>query len=196
MLLFLAFKGSTGHPSSIALTNRKWYVLATTATQTAMGNDNSNPEKHGEWTSPSECSCGEDYLYVKKVRWIKVPMSPDSSRIAWDVGRPVLAVVWPLAFAATRGGVKDLSHECIELLYTCNKDSCRKSGRYTAEILAQDDKRFQHGYYSSELGEVKSYTPSSMTIAYARTKFNEMGESYNLVYNNCSDWSSELWRKL
>ena len=110
---------------------------------------------------------------------------------------------WVVGFATlglstvVNGGIKDLSHECIEIIYTCERCAPGNWQRFTAEIEnAEDGKSLECGYYSREKDARHTYKPSSLTVAEVERKFNEMDSDYDLVNNNCSHWCSRLWNKL
>jgi hypothetical protein len=52
------------------------------------------------------------------------------------------------------------------------------------------------GYYGKEYSARHTFEPSSMTLAYVKKKYDEMGTSYSLVNGNCCHWASKLWDKL
>ena len=163
-----------------------------------MGNKSSNLE-YAEWRWGNECGHSYSAYKVTEIRWIRVPMSNDFMRGVTQTGRVVVGIA-TLGFSAwVNGGIKDLSHECIEILAICQ--CCGNSQRFTAEIEGKGKKGsggkgFYCGYYSLEYDTRHTYKPSSMTLAYVKEKYNEMGSSYNFVFENCSHWCSELWNRL
>lgn len=164
-----------------------------------MGNGSSNPDEYAEWKDGWECGHPYSDHRVTEIRWLRVPMSTDFARGATEVGRVVVAVATLSVSTWLNGGIKDLSHECIVISATCSK--CGNSQKYTAEILGKskgggNNTSFKCGYYSLYYNARHTYQPSSMTLAYAKAKYDEMGSSYNFVFENCSHWSSELWGKL
>lgn len=141
------------------------------------------------WTFPQLFQ--GDCFKVTKVRWITVPMSNDFWRGATEGGRAVVSV---LSFGLTNwvnGGVKDLSHECIEILYQCER--CGNSQRFTAEINGKNSACFVCGYYEYEYDERGSHIPQSMTVEDAERIYRQVGESYNFFFENCSAWCSSYW---
>ena len=160
----------------------------------------SGPDRYAEWKWGQECGHSYSDHKVTEIRWERVPMSNDFARGATQVGRVVVGIA-SLGFSAwVNGGIKDLSHECIEISVTCSK--CGKSHKYTAEILGKSKKggsnakSFRCGQYSFYYDARHTYNPSSMTLANVKAKYDEMDSSYGLVFENCSHWSSELWGKL
>ena len=113
-----------------------------------------------------------------------------------EVGRWVVGVGTLGLSTWVNGGIKDLSHECIEIVYTCERCSPGNWQRFTAEILGNQETSFACGYYSIEKDARQTYKPASMTVAYVESKYNEMSTDYNLVFDNCSHWCSRLWNKL
>lgn len=161
-----------------------------------MGNK-SSPGEYAEWEDGKLCTCSHDpysHYKVNEIRWIRVPMSSEFARGATEVGRVVVGVATLSASAWVNGGIKDLSHECIEIIAECQR--CGNWQRFTAEINGQDNKSFLCGYYSREYNARHTRKPSSMTLAYVKEKYDEMDEDYGLVFQNCSHWCSELWNKL
>ena len=159
----------------------------------SSGGQSLNPRHYADWTSKSECSHSQECYKVTEIRWIKVPMASKEVKGAAEAGIWTARIL-TLGISTTIDSGKDFSHECLEILYTC--ESCGESGRFTTEILGDGDKVFQCGYYRKELNERKSYKPSSMTVAYAKRRFEEMGSSYDFVLNNCYHWCQRLWDKL
>ena len=155
-----------------------------------MGNKSSNCE----WKRGDECGHSYSAYKVTEIRWIRVPMSNDFVRGATETGRVVVGIATLGLSTWVNGGIKDLSHECIEILAICQ--CCGNSQRFTAEIQGSGGKGFHCGYYSLEYNARHTYKPSSMTLAYVKEKYNEMGSSYDFVFKNCSHWCSELWKRL
>ena len=149
-----------------------------------------DPDKHAEWTPRSHCHSYED-LKVTKIRWIKVPMANPAATGSANFG---IGLLRGLTFGLSATIDKDFSHECIEILYECKV--CGKSGTFTAEILGEDANSFRCGFYNNEICECKSKRPHSMTVAYAKGRYDEMDSSYSFIGNNCSHWSRRLWDKL
>ena len=162
----------------------------------------SSPEEYAKWKDNNECCHSRSCYKVTEIRWIRVPMANDVVTVASEIGR------WAVGFATLsvsawfNGGIKDLSHECIEIVYTCERCPSGNWQRFTAEILGKEKKkkgggtRFACGYYSIEKDARRTYKPTSMTVAYVESKYNEMGSHYNFVFDNCSHWCSCLWNKL
>ena len=166
-----------------------------------MGNKASNPEGYGEWVWDTECEHPRYCKRVTEVRWIRVPMASGFLTGTAEVGRWVVGIGTLGVSAVFNGGIKDLSHECIEIIYTCDRCPSGNWKRFTAEILGKNKKggggtRFVCGYYSVKKDARHTYKPTSMTLDYVERKYNEMGEGYDFVFNNCSHWSSCLWNKL
>eukprot|EP00484_Ammonia_sp_Unknown_P014312 CAMPEP_0197058498 /NCGR_PEP_ID=MMETSP1384-20130603/108580_1 /TAXON_ID=29189 /ORGANISM="Ammonia sp." /LENGTH=175 /DNA_ID=CAMNT_0042493275 /DNA_START=49 /DNA_END=574 /DNA_ORIENTATION=- len=139
---------------------------------------NSDPSEHAEWKSKSFCGHW-DHSKVTKYRWITVPMSNGFATGAADVGRGIAAVATLGLSTVVNGGIKDLSHECIEVLYECRK--CGSSGRFTTEIINQGNKVFACGFYAKEFSERRSYSPSNKTLRDAYNIYDGMTSNYDLV---------------
>lgn len=161
----------------------------------AMGNKCANLD-YAEWEDGTKCSHGNNLsaYRVTEIRWIRVPMSSGFMRGTTQVGRVVFGVATLGTTAWLNGGIKDLSHECIEILTTCKY--CGHSTRFTAEIIQENDTNFRCGYYSREYNARHTSKPSSMTLDYVKAKYDEMGSHYGVFFDNCSHWCSELWNKL
>lgn len=158
-----------------------------------MGNKSSSTE-YAEWKEGTECGHSYSSYRVTEIRWIRVPMSSDFVRGATEAGRVMVGVLTMGFSTWVNGGIKDLSHECIEILATCK--CCGNSQRFTAEILGGGDTSFLCGYYSQEYNARQTYKPSSMTLSYIKEKYDGISSSYDFVFKNCSHWCSELWSKL
>ena len=161
-----------------------------------MGNNSSNPEGHAEWKDGTECCHARSCYKVTEVRWIRVPMANDFVTGTAEVGRWVVGFGTLGLSTVVNGGIKDLSHECIEIVYTCQRCPSGNWARFTAEIMGKRDTQFRCGYYSIEKDARRTYKPRSLTVAEVEGKYNEMGDDYNLVFDNCSHWASTLWNKL
>ena len=151
-------------------------------------------EHHAKWVCGTKCEHSESDYWVIEIRWIRVPMSNSFWRGTAEVGRWVVGIATLGTSTWFNGGIKDLSHECIEILATCKR--CGKSLRFTAEIHGQNDTSFRCGYYSREYNARNTYKPPSMTLDYMREKYNEIGKNYDLVFENCYTWCSALWERL
>ena len=150
--------------------------------------------RYGEWTEGSKCCHSESDYVVVVIRWIRVPMASGFLRGTSQVGRVVVGVASLGTSTWLNGGIKDLSHECIEIQATCKR--CGTMQRFTAEINGENDTYYGCGYYANEYNARKTYKPPSMTLDFVRAKYNEMGQSYNWVDENCYTWCSELWDRL
>ena len=163
----------------------------------------SNPDKFAEWVWGNECNHPRSCKRVTEIRWIRVPMANGFWTGAAEVGRWAVGIHTLGLSAVVNGGIKDLSHECIEIIYTCERCAPGNWQRFTAEILGKSKKgkgndgtRFVCGYYSVEKDARHTRKPMGMTLEYVERKYNEMGEHYNFVFENCSHWASCLWNKL
>lgn len=164
-----------------------------------MGNNESSSSAptfdmvhHAKWKSQSKCGHSESDIKVREVRWIRVPMSSDDTK-NWVTAGRVTAGIFTLGLSEI-AEKKDLTHECLEILTTCQQ--CEEKRRYTADIIRHRQKDFCCGYYSLEIDERRSAKPSYMTLEYVRRKYNEMDDSYDVITNNCYHWSKRLWEKL
>lgn len=162
-----------------------------------MGNKKSSssldPRYHAKWTSKSECSHSREDYRVTEIRWIEVRMSSKGVKGAAEVGIWTVRIL-TLGLSTLADNGKNFTHECLEILYKCER--CGESGRFTTEILGKHEKEFECGYYRKQIRTRNSYKPSSMTVAYAKRRFDEMGSSYNFVTKNCYHWCRRLWDKL
>ena len=154
----------------------------------------SSASKHGEWKYTNECCHSRKYYKVNEIRWIRVPMSNDFVKGAAETGRVIAGVLTLGVSTWFNGGIKDLSHECIEILTTCTQ--CGHSQRFTAEIRGGGDTSFECGYYGKEYNARRTFKPSTMTLDYVEKKFQQMTTNYDLINGNCCHWSGELWDKL
>ena len=130
------------------------------------------PDDYAEWKWGQECGHSYSDHKVTEIRWERVLMSNDFARGATQVGRVVVSIA-SLGFSAwVNGGIKDLSHECIQISVTCSK--CGKSHKYTTEILGKSKKSsgtsFRCGYYSLYYDARHTYNLLSMTLAYVKAK--------------------------
>ena len=159
-----------------------------------MGNKSSSPGRFAEWKSEIECEHPRSEYKVNEIRWIRVPMANGFTRGATQTGRVVVGVVTLGLSTWLNGGIKDLSHECIEIRTICERCGCHHW--FTAEIMGEGDKQFNCGYYSKFYNARSTYEPSWMTLDYVEEKYKEMSSHYDLVSANCCHWSSKLWNKL
>lgn len=161
-----------------------------------MGNKSSNPQDFAEWEWGTPCCHNYCDFKVTEIRWIRVPMANGFVTGAAETGRWVAGFATLGLSTVVNGGIKDLSHECIEIVYTCEKCAPGNWQRFTAEILGKNDTRLVCGYYSLEKDARHTRKPPSMTMAYVKSKYDEMSGHYNFVFENCSHWCSVLWNKL
>lgn len=77
---------------------------------------------------------------------VRIPIS--STFAKQETGRVVVGIKYfTLSFSTqVNGGCKDQSHECIEILYTC--ECCGSSKGFIAEIQGDGDMEFNCGYYT------------------------------------------------
>ncbi len=142
------------------------------------------------------CNHPRSKYEVRKIRWIRVPLAQDFVQGASEVGQWVVGAGTMGLLAWFNGGVKGLSHECIEIVYTCSL--CGHCGWFVAEMLEKGRTHFFSGSYNyCYIDKCTSYQPSSMTVAnaeriYDEIKRNEKGH----VFENCSQWCDNYWSKL
>ena len=98
------------------------------------------------------------------------------------------------SFGLTNFVLKDLSHECIEILYEC--EECGNSQRFTAEINKKKNTYFGCGYYEYEYDERSWHVPRSMTVEDAERIYCQLGKRYNILVNNCMHWCSRYWNRV
>ena len=153
-----------------------------------------SPDLYGDWMHQSECCHSRRGYKVIEIRWIKVPMTSNAIYGLVEVIRIITGILTLGTSTIVYGGIKDLSHECIEITYVC--ECCGSSQKFTAEIMGDKYKLFSCGYYRKKCSVRLVYNPTSMTVEYVRNKFDEMGDSLCFIINNCYHWSNELWDKL
>lgn len=153
-----------------------------------------SPNRYAEWRREKECEHSRTNYMIKEIRWIKVPMATDTVTKAFKILRIIAGVLTLGICIFVNNGIKDLSHECIEILCTCK--CCGSSQKFTAEIMGDRHTLFKCGYYKREFGARRSCKPTSMTVAYVEAKFGEMDDSFHFMKNNCYHWSNNLWNKL
>lgn len=159
-----------------------------------MGNTDSNPEKYADWERKSECCGNRSYYKVVELRWIRVPMCNVHATNSVEAARWMLTPAFaPLLDKTVKS---DLSHECIEAVYTCDYCGTGNQMRFTAEILGKGNIRFVRGYYRTEKDARHEPAHGSMTEADVEKKVNKMGTDYDFFTNNCSHWCTRLWAKL
>lgn len=163
---------------------------------TTMGNKSSNPEHYARWKAGAECCHPRSCYKVTELRWIRVPMASDFATGAAEVGRWTVGIATLGLSAVVNGGIKDLSHECIEIVYTCERCAPGNWQRFTTEIMGKRDTYFTCGYYSIEKDARHTHKPASMTVADVESKYNQMGSYYNFMFENCSHWCSQMWHEL
>lgn len=138
-----------------------------------------DPKKFSNWKNGSECGHARSSFKVVKICWLEVQMVNDL----------VSVVAGPVGF----------THECIEVKYECTE--CGATGYFTAELLGISEgkgKRFSCGRYeaNTQVVDGREVEPESMTVEDVETKFNKMGEDYNLFTNNCKHWAKSFWSML
>ena len=159
-----------------------------------MGSSSSSSSSSSGKNS-SCCQCAHDNSQkVYKVRWIRVPLGGAVADYGYDIFRGVAAVATLGISTWYNGGLKDSSHECIEIHFKC--DECGNNAQWTLEFGSYG-KRFGMNYYSTEYGCQRCFKTSNLTFGDVGSLFDEMCSSnYSLTDNNCCHWSSELYWKL
>ncbi len=159
------------------------------------------PKRHAEWERGTDCSHLHTSFRIITIRWLRVPIASRSLTVAAEVGRWVAGIATLGLTAVVKGGLKDLSHECIEVEYTCERCSSGNLQKFTAEILRMDkegggETLFTCGHYRKVKGTRRTFKPESMTVEDVERSFGEMGSRYYLCTENCYHWSRTLWNKL
>lgn len=145
-----------------------------------------SPDVHADWTDGNECEHSRECFKVKEVRWIRVPMAND---ILTDTFNVAITAVEGLLFLpslltgvdtvdALTKGKTDFSHECIEIVCTCECCDSGNEQKFTAEILGEDDISFRCGFYAKQKDTRDEKKPLSMTLVYAERKVREMRDDY------------------
>ncbi|KAI1698316.1 hypothetical protein Ddc_19169 [Ditylenchus destructor] len=99
--------------------------------------DNWSPDVHAKWKNQTPCDCGTEHFVSCKIRWIEVPMMSVAEKRNKNVLRWLFGI-WTAGLtevvgAAMVGGFHDLTHECVEVIYNCQK--CESEFRRTYEIV-------------------------------------------------------------
>ena len=111
-----------------------------------------------------------------------------------EVGRVLVGGLTLGLSTVVNGGIKDLSHECIEIIYTCERCS-QGNQRFTADV-SESGATFRCGYYRYEYRERGSHEPRCMTVEDVEGMYKRVGNEYGFFFENCFTWSSHLWSYL
>ena len=137
-----------------------------------MGASKSKP-CHAEKILIKECGHPHSKFNVSKIRWIHVLLAQDFVQGVSQVGQWMVGAEMMELLALVNGGVKGLSHECIEIAYTCSL--CGHCGWFVVEMHRSGSTRFFSGTYNYCYNSKHTpYQPSSMTVEDAERLYNEV----------------------
>lgn len=129
------------------------------------------------------------------VRRIKVPLLGAAVDGAYEVVRDVAAVLSFGLSKTVNGGLKDSSHEAVEItLEACSE--CGVQARWTLHF-GTGGKMFHKAYYNQVYKTANSWTPNNLTLGKVNDEYDRMWNSgYNLINRNCCHWAVSLWKDL
>ena len=112
--------------------------------------------------------------------------------VGYEITRGILGAVTHGLTSKVNGGLKDASHECVEIHFDCNK--CGKSSLNTLD-LNNEGKHFNKSYYKKEISCRRNFncTGNSLTFSKVWSVFDSLSSKYNLVNRNCSHFAGEMY---
>ena len=119
-------------------------------------------------------------------------MWDEASRGAANAGRFALGV---LSFGLTdkvNGGIKDPTHEAIEVLFCC--ENCGRKFYKTYEMTSSGKEK-RWGYYKKEINE-KAGGEYRRIYETLEKVYSNSSNSYDFVNGNCSKWAGRFWRNI
>ena len=154
----------------------------------------SGAESNSVWHNYNRCSHSENDYKITKVCHVSVQFLPGFVEGAAVAGKWLTYIGTLGIAAACNGGIKNPTHDVVEIYYTCDK--CGKKVTMTAE-LSKKGKEFSYGYYQHDYGVKRQILPNKkINVAEARRLFNNMRGSYDIINYNCGHFASEYYYKL
>eukprot|EP01083_Nonionella_stella_P224811 799886_1 len=173
----------------------------------------------GKGMSLSNCQCQHSpNAKIYKVKWVKTPLAGAVADYGYDIFRGIAAVGTLGISTWYNGGLKDSSHEAIQIHFKCvkcNKCNKHKKGSSWASNTCKECKNGKDGTFtytlhfgkdgkdfSSQLHDTVYKTRDyfyckSLTFSDVNSAYKLMwSDGYDVVDRNCSHWSSKLFYKL
>lgn len=115
----------------------------------------------------------------------------------YEVVRGTLAVLTLGLSTVINGGLKDSSHEAVEItLENCSK--CNDAAKWTLHF-GKNGKKYEKAYYTKVYKTVENcdWRPSNLTLGRVNDEYSRMQNSgYCAVNFNCSHWAHSLYDDL
>ena len=166
-----------------------------------MGNSSTRgAESHSVWNNCTPCKHGHWHYRVTKVKHVSVQFLPGWVEASAATGKWITYVATLGIASQVNGGIKNPTHDVIEIYYTC--DECFDKKTMTAEF-SKKGKEISYGYYRKDYG-TRSDTiyydfskNKDFTVEKCRKLYDEMrGSGYSLIDYNCAHWAFEFRRKI
>lgn len=160
-----------------------------------MGSSQSGAENNSCWKNISRCSHYESDYKIKKVKHVSVQFLPGFVEGAAVTGKWLTYIGSFGIAAACKGGIKNPTHDVVEIYYICNK--CNDEGTITVE-LSSKGKEFSYGYYRKDYGNKRDpiFPYEKITVSKARDIYKDMNGNYDIVNYNCGHFASKYFNKL
>jgi hypothetical protein len=164
-----------------------------------MGNasSSSGADRQAEWEHQVPCNCGMEHCMVVLIEKIKVPMWNDGIRVLAEVGRGAAAVATIGISTWWNGGIKDATHEAVEMLVMCQK--CNKKFNMTLE-LSREGKHKRVGRYRirCEVWKAENWPktkpePGTLCVKDVENLFDKLPAKYSAENNNCCHFAVDLY---
>jgi hypothetical protein len=149
----------------------------------------SNADRWGQWAYTGFCHCPEGDYVCEHVTRYQVPVSPEAVRGLVDTGRFFAAVLTLGISTLFNGGIRELSHDCVELRVRCT--NCGRIMRWTTDLRKGGGIEQRYGEYKRVLRTV-----SSTSIYVPLTKVKRAlptDDSFDLVNHNCGHYARDAY---
>lgn len=155
----------------------------------------SDSAKYGEWENCKTCTCGYAHFKAYRIYLGETYMTNDFNRGVANVGRGLLAVLTFGLSTTVNGGVKDLTHDYVEVWFKC----CECDHKFPITFDYGDNgKQAEVGYYTRYV-RIRRQTNINLTYKEVIDNYSDMisgGSSYSLTDFNCSHWAGRFYNWL
>ncbi|KAL3070354.1 hypothetical protein niasHS_015593 [Heterodera schachtii] len=174
-----------------------------------MGKDKKrgyDPDIHGNWQNEEKpCACPCSYLRAKNFYRIECDFMKCSAKRWANAGRVTLGLLSaPTLFIPGINNLvaepqlqsvgQDITHNALEVHYECG--ICGQIAYRTYEIVCEDVTSDRWGRYMKTYGKESIGGIRTTEFDGIQRVFDGMWKDYDLINNNCKNWTSQMIRRL